>query len=198
MKTKNLINIVLIIFPSLCNSQAVFSSQKWVQDATTISFGHPERKSFTGLRFVFEPQLGVCLQSGQNRFENNSFKGLEKIGFETNLEQGYVSFQGLFIYPSNLQFDEKSPLRINHNLTDSIGRVGVDYGFALGLSFFDGILAIGYGSVFYDRRDFQNTIGMGNGIFKKGFIYFNIQAISTLKAAIKNLGRPEGKGLRLL
>jgi hypothetical protein len=76
-----------------------------------------------------------------------------------------------------------------------LGRVSVDYGVALGLSFFDGILAIGFGGIFYDKRDFKNPEAINPSWFQNNYLYFNIQPVSALRAVIKNGQLPAAKGL---
>lgn len=139
-----------------------------------------------GLRIVYEPQIGVLLQTLENRFENKPFLNLNKIGFEVNLYDGWISIQLLGIAPGNIQFDDKSPLRINKNTIDTTGKVNVDYGGAVGLSIFDGMISVGFGGIFYDRRDFVNVQNMSKSIFQNNFVYLNLQPVSLVKAAIKN------------
>lgn len=166
-------------------SAQIFSTEKWLEDATTIKFGKkPNKKMFSGVRIVFEPQLGALIQTTDNRIVGQNFRSLEKIGLETNLFKGYVSLQTLFVYPSTVQLDDQSPLRLNNNTLDPEGKIDVDYGFSIGLSFFDGIIAVGYGGIFYDKRDFQNAPQEFN--FQNNFVYFNIQPISAVKSLIKN------------
>ena len=174
------------------NAQIIFSSQNWIKDGTTISFGDPGQKTgywqhgLNGLRIVYEPQLGIVLQNTPNRFDNKVFLSLSKIGFELNVYDGWVSIQLLGIAPSSIQFDEQSPLRINGNTVDSTGKVNIDYGGAFGLSLFDGMISLGFGGIFYDRRDFIDVQNMPISIYQNNFVYLNLQPISLVKAAIKN------------
>lgn len=165
-----------------------FSSRSWCSDDLTIcSRSRADKRSFSGVRIVFEPQLGVLFQSGENRLENTSFRALERIGLETNLRDAAVAVQALLIYPSTVEFDGKSPVRAW--IRDGTGKVGVDYGLVLGLSFLDGMLAIGGGRLDYDQRDFteRNEAGepMPKDALQDFFVYFNIQPISALRSAIK-------------
>jgi len=171
------------------------STENWLKDATTITFYHPKDSqkkwkgnSFNGLRIIYEPQFGIIFQTVENRITVNNFDGFNKIGVETNLCKGYVSLQTLLIYPTTVTLDNKSPLVTNHNTIDSSGKVKVDYGFVIGFSFFDGILAIGFGGVFFDKRDFKNTLP--NTSFQSNFWYMNFQPISAIKKAFKSSKRP--------
>jgi len=172
----------------------LLSTDKWLNDATTITFSTPdERKtwknSFNGLRFIFEPQLGTVMQSDENSFEAQNFGSLERIGLETNIYKGAIALQGLFFYSSEVQLAEENTLRINNSLNDPSGRVNVDYGVALGFSLFDGVVAVGYGSLFYDKKDFRGDFSQrDNPKLNNGFWYINIQTISLVKTAIKNFG----------
>ena len=175
---------------------ALLSTDKWLNDATTITFSTPdERKmwknSFNGLRFIFEPQLGTVMQSDEDRFEAQNFGSLERLGLETNIYKGAIALQGLFFYSSEVQLDEDNALRTSNSLINPSGRVNVDYGIAAGLSLFDGVVAVGYGSLFYDKRDFRGDFSQrDNPKLNNGFWYINIQTISLVKTAIKNLGKP--------
>jgi hypothetical protein len=176
--------------------KALLSTDKWLNDATTITFSTPdERKSwknsFNGLRFIFEPQLGTVMQNDEDRFEAQNFGSLERIGLETNIYKGAIALQGLFFYSSQVQLAEENALRANNWLINPSGRVNVDYGIAAGISLFDGVIAIGYGSLFFDKRDFRGDFSQRNTPkLNNGFWYVNIQTISLVKTAIKNLGKP--------
>jgi len=109
---------------------------------------------------------------------------LGKFGLETNLINGAVALQGLLVLPSTITIDANSQVRVNGNLVNSSGAVAVNYGLALGLSFFDGIIAIGWGGLFYDKRDFTGITGNPGNVYQSNFVYFNIQPISAIKALI--------------
>lgn len=161
---------------------------EWCNDATTICWNTTGRKyAFTGLRFVFEPQLGVLIQNGDNKFDNTNFKSLEKIGLATNLAGRWVGLQALFIYPSSIQFDEQSPLRVNNELAADTGKVDVEWGGTVGFTFLDGILSLGMGYLHYDKRDFKASATRQKSDARDSFIYFNVQAVETIKTAVKQL-----------
>ncbi len=89
------------------------STENWLKDATTFTFSKPaDRKkfkhSFNGLRLIFEPQLGIVIQNGNDKFEARNFRSLDRIGLETNLYKGIVTFQGLFFYPSVVQLADRA------------------------------------------------------------------------------------------
>jgi hypothetical protein len=172
-------------------AQAVarFSTAAWCQDALTVcTSGRTAHVSFSGLRLVFEPNLGIIFQNGENRFENTSFKALERVGLETNLRHSYIAIQALLIYPSTVDFDDKSP--ITGYIKNDSGRVGVDYGLSLGLSFLDGILATGIGYLNYDQRDLSDVNEAGvrqpKGTTTDVYFYFNVQPVSAVRSALRN------------
>lgn len=164
------------------------SSAGWCLDATTYCWD--ASRSLAGLRLVFEPQLGVLFQSGNDKFEDANFRSLEKIGLETNLIEGLIGLQGMLIYPSTLKFQQDSPLLEKGFIKDEEnGQVRVEVGFSFGVTFLDGILAVGYGWVNYDERDFINvdqiTSTTSDSPFLDGFFYFNVQPIAAIKSALK-------------
>lgn len=192
---KTIFNFFLILIPLISNGQIDFSSNNWLKDGTTIPFDSVTNRtklksSFNGVRIVYEPQLGVVLQNGDNRFQNKLFLSLSKIGAEINLYEGIISLQLLGIAPSTIQFDDRSPLRINRNTIDSTGKVNIDYGGAVGLSFLDGIFSIGFGGIFYDKRDFINVLNLPKNIYQNNFVYINLQPISLIKVLIKDFPSP--------
>lgn len=188
MKNLLIIFLFLLIQISLISQNSLWTTDSWLDDDTTISFGDSTKfkNCFNGLRFILEPQLGLFLQEGEDRFNLENFKSLERLGLETNLLKGYISLQGIIVYPSVVELDNKSPLRINNNTIDPLGKVNVDIGFSLGLSFLDGMVAVGFGGLFYDKRDFQGVNGE-NGEFQDNFWYFNIQPVSAIRKGIKFL-----------
>jgi hypothetical protein len=198
LKMKNFILLfaaMFFIIAVYAQETAPLSTDNWLNDATTITFSTPdERKSwknsFNGLRLIFEPQLGTVMQNEEDSFEVQNFEALERIGLETNIYKGAIALQGLFFYSSEVQLAEENTLRANNWLNDPSGRVNVDYGVALGFSLFDGVVAVGYGSLFYDQRDFRGDFSQRyNPKLSNGFWYINIQTISFVKTTIKNLGK---------
>jgi hypothetical protein len=176
----------VVLVPASAAAQAFqANTADWCKDATTMCWSQT-RRAFSGIRFVFEPQLGVLVQSGDNKFESTNFKALEKIGVATTLYGRQLGFQTLFIYPSTIAFDEQSPVRIDKNVLDEQdGKVDVEWGMTFGITVLDGIVSTGYGFLHYDRRDFKNPSTLRSGVFGDSFFYFNIQAIEALKGAIK-------------
>jgi hypothetical protein len=166
------------------SAAALESIKVWCDDATTVC-GETPRQMFNGLRFVFEPQLGVLMQNGRNRFDETSFRALEKIGVASDLMGRRMGVQLLFIYPSTVQFDEQSPIRINNQLADANeGKVDVTWGATIGLTFLDGLLAAGYGILRYDPRDFATGFDSRSNT-RDSFFYLNVQAVEAVKGAIK-------------
>lgn len=169
------------------------SAENWLKDAMTITFSKPEHRaklkhSFNGLRIIFEPQLGTLLQTSEDSFEAKNFQSLQRIGLETNIYKGFITLQGLFFYPSTVELGEENTLRAGNFMLDPNGRVIVDFGLGAGLSFFDGTVAVGYGGLFYDEKDFRGILDRRERApLEDNFFYLNIQPISMIKAAIKNL-----------
>lgn len=165
------------------------SSQAWCADQTTIAFGEKRRgkSSFSGLRFIFEPQLGVTFQGGQNQFEDTNIKELPKIAIETNLIKAYVSLQLGLIYPSSITLDSKSVIVKDSSLVIKGNKVDVTHGFTIGVSILDGLFAVGWGRVIYDERDFKKEFKKGGGNFHESFIFVNLQPASAVKNVIKEL-----------
>ena len=48
------------------------------------------------------------------------------------------------------------------------------------------LMVLGFGGIFYDRRDFIDVQNMPISIYQNNFVYLNLQPISLVKAAIKN------------
>ncbi len=163
------------------------STKAWCADATTICWRGPESRIGSGVRLVFEPQLGVLVQFGDDKFVDTNFKGLEKIGVETNLVEGYIGFQALFIYPSSVEFDAQSRSVLDSIVLDKSGKVDVEFGMAFGFTFLDGIIATGYGFLHYDKRDFREPATLKGSTFGDGFFYLNIQPVSAIKSALKDI-----------
>lgn len=157
----------------------------WCRDATTICWSET-RAMFAGIRFVFEPQLGVLIQNGEDKFDNANFRALEKVGVATTLAGRWIGLQALFIYPSAVQFDEQSPSRTNGRVVDAEGKVDVEWGGTVGVTFLDGIISVGIGMLRYDERDFVGSQGLDRSTFRDSFTYVNFQAVEAIKGAIKS------------
>ena len=188
---KTLIVPLVVVSLWIHAQPGLLSTTNWLKDGTTITFSKPEdrnkfKNTFNGLRIIFEPQLARVLQFGSNRFESKIFGGLDRFGAEINLYKGFVSLQVISIFPSVVQFDERSPIRRFKYSIDPQGKVAVDFGLAAGLSFFDGIIALGYGNLYYARRDFKPHAYYNETLFRDEFIYIDIQTISAIKAVVKN------------
>lgn len=141
----------------------------WCADATTVCWSDT-RSALAGFRLVFEPQLGVLVQSGDNKFESTNFNALEKIGVAFPLYGRQLGVQVLFIYPSTIQFDEQSPIRVsNAVLDDADGKVDVEWGLTIGVTVLDGVLSTGVGFLRYDRRDFRDPDTLPKSVFRDSF-----------------------------
>lgn len=197
MRSSFLINASLLFFIFNISAQnsppAFFSSENWVRDATTFKIpGRDSKASFSGIRILFEPQLGFLIQEQGNRVIVENLSTLGKFGVETNIVKNWVSLQLLFITPTKVQLDEDSPLRQSAAIPgmpatkDPEGKLNVDYGIGAGLSFLDGMLSLGYSGIFYDKRGFVNIV-KNEGQYQNNFIYLNIQPISAVKALVKEL-----------
>lgn len=181
-----LLGVLLLTSARSASAQTIKADTKvWCDDATTVCWT-VDRSWLSGVRFVFEPQLGVLVQSGKNRFDSTNLKALEKIGLATTLWGKQVGLQLLFIYPSTVQFDAQSPVRVNKQLLDAeAGKVDVDWGLTFGLTLIDGVLSTGVGILRYDPRDFINVPANEKSIYRDTFFYLNIQVVEALKSAIK-------------
>lgn len=204
---KKLLSTILLSLLYLCihaqekksNSDSIttkkpshFTTQYWLQDLTTIPIREGNKRfpnTFNGVRLLFEPQFGNVFQTVDNRIVTNDYNGLLKFGCETNLLMGYVSLQGLLIFPTTVQFDELGMIRADQHIKDPTGRVSVDYGAGVGLSFFDGVIAVGYASLFFDKRNFTNMGDIPRTTFnyQTNFFYFAIQPVSAIKTVIQNI-----------
>lgn len=184
------------ITPVKKSTQSIIGTENWLKDLTTVSFGNPaNRKRFknsvNGVRLLFEPQFGHVFQTVDNRIEANDFNKLLKFGVETNLFKGFISLQFIVIFPNNVQFDNLSMVRTNQHILDPAGRAAVDYGAGVGLSFFDGIIAVGYAGLFFDKRNFINMSDIPKSTFnyQANFVYFAIQPVSAIKSVVQNMKR---------
>lgn len=146
------------------------------------------RNRINGVRFIFEPNFGPLLNQKDNKITLESFASIPKIGLETNLHKSWLGLQGIIFYPGIIEFDEQSPIKTSlrdQPEEDELTAVDVDFGWAIGLTLFDGVLVVGYGKLDYDDRDFlPNTI---NSFKKDAFFYINLQPIASVRKAIAAL-----------
>jgi hypothetical protein len=169
-----------------------FSSARWCQDSGTYCWTDPAKsKWFNGVRIIGEVDLGWLMQGGGNRFANKGFSGLTKVGLEFNIYGAHVSAQTVLIAPGSIELDDKSPLVTERRLPNGNRHIDVDWGFAGGLSFFDGSISSGFGRLFYDRRDIRpNATGrVARGDVRDSYGYVSFQPVSGLRAVVKG-----GKG----
>ena len=159
-----------------------FTSTNWCKDTGTLCWTDPAKSwGLTGIRFIGEPNTGGLSQSGENRVENASLVGIIKAGVEVNLVGAIASLQASFIPQSTVTIDTDSELVTANRLANSDRKMGVDYGFTVGLSLINGIIATGYGRLNMDTRRISAPTANEKRI---GFFFFNIQPISTIRAAI--------------
>jgi len=153
---------------------ALTTWQSWCADSGTLCW-HQSRW-FSGLRIIAEPEFGGFLAT---EFENEVLTA--KVGVELGIAPPWISLHGGVIPPLKVTFDEDTMI----DLRDRERRqVGVDWGWAVGVSALDGILAGGIGAVYFDPDDFADAGGdMPGDVF--GFIQF--QGASALRAVIKRL-----------
>lgn len=166
----------------------LFSTETWLSDDMTLPFPEKstERNYLNGIRLSFEPQLGIVSPWGMNRLDVQQLVQIPKVGIETNLLKGYVGLQITYIIPTQVTFDEKSELLNNRVLIPKNGKVQLDGGVTIGLTFFNGILAGGFGYLNYDQRDFN----MKSPEFKREhtsdmFGYLSLQPVAVVRSAIK-------------
>ena len=136
------------------------------------------------MRFIGEPKLGFIFAKPNdlNRINPGDFANFTLIGTETNLWHQIFSLQGVLITPGKATFDSLSPLVKDKRLISPNGDIAIDSGFAVGMSFFDGVVAFGVGRLNFDSRQ---IVSPTTAETHTGFTYFNIQAISAVRAAIK-------------
>ena len=159
------------------------STDRWLQDQTTIKFPNGETRNYlSGVRLIFEPQWGTLIQNDKNRIDEKFLMNMSKFGIETNIYQGWIALQINYIFPTHVEFDSQSDIVVNSYLKNSEKKADLDIGFSVGLSFFDGIIAVGAGWAFLDERDFIDSY---NGSKSIDFVYINIQAVSTVKTLLK-------------
>lgn len=184
--TKKLISEEELAAKKIYEMYGRLSSQAWCADQTTIDFGKTRRgkSSFSGLRFVFEPQLGATFQGGTNQFEDTNIKELPKIAIETNLIKAYVALQLGLIYPSSITLDSKSSIVNDSSLVSGGNKLDVTHGFTIGVTLLDGVFAIGWGRILYDKRDFKKDF---DGNFHESFFFVNLQSATAIKNIIKAL-----------
>lgn len=161
------------------------SSAGWCLDDATICW-NPNSKALSGVRFIFEPAIGVPIQSGPNHLNlgATTFSG---IGTEFNLANAWVSAQIQLLLPFSAAFDDKSAVSSVINTTDKT--VTVNYGIAYGFSFIDGVVAVGLAHLFFDTRDFTLATppAPDTNISGKTFVYVNLQPASTARAVLKRI-----------
>jgi len=164
-------------------SIATFSSEKWCEDQMTIAFSEKSKKRphLSGIRLIFEPQLGVVIQPSINKITVQNLQDIPKFALETNLWQGWISFQSGIIYPSTVSFEDNSDL-VKY-IKDASGSVTVNFGYSIGITILDGIIALGYGSLQFDRGSYTNEY---QGKLSTDFWYFNIQPTTLLRSLVKN------------
>lgn len=206
--------------PSLLHAQdgarsRPFSAASWCEDSGTYCWrGEDKARWFNGVRVIGEVDLGWLIQGGRNRFVNEGFTGLTKVGLEFNVYEGLASIQTVLIAPGSVELDGQSDLVLNRRLASfarppaAAGQgtaagaelasqpaapqadrhVKVDWGFAAGLSFFDGGISTGRGWLFYDRRDILPTLGRPKvtpSESSDSYRYISFQPISSLRAVFK-------------
>ena len=158
-----------------------FTSENWCQDTGTLCWADPKKSwGLTGIRFIGEPNTGGLSQSGSNRVEISSLVGIIKAGVEINLYGAVASLQGSFIPQSTVTLDQDSELVTSSRLANPDRKIGVDNGFTIGLSLINGIVATGYGRLNMDTR---RIVAPTSNESHLNFFFFNIQPISTIRAA---------------
>ena len=166
---------------------AQFSAKSWCKDSGTYCFPNSEKRAiFNGVRVVGEINFGTFIQNGANRFEDAITESLPLFALETNLYQGFLGLQAIGILPGGVTLDEDSDLVTSGRLSNTDRRVHVDYGFAIGLSLFDGAILAGYGRLYYDTRRFLNATA---GDKHSSYTFVRFQPITALRDVIKG-----GKG----
>ena len=162
---------------------AVMSTASWCADQMTICWAPPQgrtgffRRSLSGFRLTVEPGTTGLFQSGGSRLERGSLLGTATVGAEINLFGGWVSAQAQAVLP----FDAR--LELNGDaVAEPTGPFRVDGGVMLGATLLNGVVAAGWGRLFYD--------GSGSG----RFAYVGIQPVTMARVVIMNLSdRSKGR-----
>jgi hypothetical protein len=159
-----------------------FTSENWCKDTGTLCWSDPKKsRALTGIRFIGEPNTGGLSQSGNNRVEISSLVGIIKAGVEINLFGAAAAFQGSFIPQSTVTLDTDSELVTTNRLSNPDRKIGVNYGYTVGLALINGIIATGYGRLNLDTRRITAPTADERHL---NFFFLNIQPISTIRAAI--------------
>lgn len=147
----------------------------------TIPFSNTTktRPYLSGVRMIFEPQLGVVIQPGLNKVAVQQLHDIPKFAAETNIWQGWLSIQAGIIYPSTINFEDDSDI-LPYLKT---GTVDINYGLSFGVTLLDGIIALGYGVIYFDRSDFSNNY---DGRLTGNYWFFNVQPASLVRFGVKN------------
>jgi len=185
--TTALVTVAIVLFTGV-SGFAQTTSERWCADSGTWCWNQAWSGG-AGLRFIGEPKLGFVFArtDEDNRVEKAGFANFTLIGGETNIWGQIVSAQYLLVTPGRVKFDALSPMVKEKRLLNPNGEIGVDVGWALGLSLFDGVFAFGWGKLHFDRREILNPTEEETDVT---FSYVNIQAISAVRSAIKAIKAP--------
>ncbi|HEX8703377.1 MAG TPA: hypothetical protein VF815_31360 [Myxococcaceae bacterium] len=157
-----------------------FSSPTWCQDSGTFCWS-TQAKAFNGVRVVADLALGTVIQTGDNRFEKDFLTAAPRFGFEWNIANGWVSAQTVLVAPFPAKLDSNSLLVREGRLQNLTTReLPVDVGYALGLTFLDGLFSAGWGQVHYDYRQITDPTANDK---RSSFFYFNFNPVGAARFA---------------
>lgn len=190
---KRIIVCVIMLMPLTALPQSLvenfsdesFSTAGWLKDDLTLVFSD-KRNYLSGLRFVFEPLVGAPIQMGDNRIKSELIVASPKLGIETNIYKGWVAIQFVYFTPFQIQFDDQSPVVTQNLIATNDNKVDMDFGIGAGLSLIDGIISIGFGTLYLDQRDFlKSSPQFKERYTKRSFLSLSIQPVSAVRKILR-------------
>lgn len=177
-----------LLSPQTAMAQKGLTSVDWCADQLTVCIsGSDTRGWISGVRLIYEPNLGQLFQAGDDRFENAQLTTFQKFAAEVNVVQAWLGLQIGVIFPGAVTYDADSPLNTNGHLRDPERKVRVEWGWTLGASALDGIIAAGFGQLRYDRRDFVDPGTLASGFDFDNFGWLAVQPVSAVKKLFKTI-----------
>ncbi|MCB9750804.1 MAG: hypothetical protein H6713_12530 [Myxococcales bacterium] len=172
----------------------LLTSDRWCADPLTLCWDKSAtRPTGSGFRLLLEPRLDFVAQLGRT-IDDASLKLHVVVGVEMNLAWGWLAMQGTYIAPYTAQ--------VTGFKTDDAGDIlnwsvdaNVVSGFGAGVSLFNGVLALGYGRVFYNGDQIRALHTADNDFscledqcgrkdYGDGFFYVALQPVSAIRAAL--------------
>lgn len=172
----------------------ILASDVWCADVMTLCWNTRRTNPVgSGLRLLLEPRVDFMAQLGTTTDES-ALKLHVVVGVEMNLAWSWLAVQSAYIAPY--------PSSISGFSNDSMGGVtnwsvdmNVISGMSTGLSLLGGVLAVGYGRVFYNA-DQVRALDASSSDFKcgeaectfddygDGFLYVALQPVSAIRSVL--------------